>query len=183
MYYENLEIWILIGTLFIVMVGIAASIIQWSIRNQISPMPSSPKAKRTILAGIPEVSGTIYELGSGWGTLAFPVARRYPHCQVIGLETSPIPYRLSRLRLIFERLPNLKLKNADFFSYPLQDASLVVCYLYPEAMRRLKEKFLAELKPGTWVISNTFAIPGWSPHQVLKVDDMYFTKIYIYRMS
>ena len=55
-----------------------------------------------------------------------------------------------------------------------------VCYLYPGAMRQLKEKFIKELKPGTMIISNTFAIPGWIPQQVWEVNDLYKTKIYRY---
>ena len=48
-------------------------------------------------------------------------------------------------------------------------------------MKRLKEKLEAELKPGTLVISNTFAIPGWAYEKMLEVDDLYRTKIYLYK--
>jgi len=183
MYYYGLEIWMLIATLLIVMIGIAASIIQWSLRNQISPMPSSPKAKRSLMSVLPEVTGNVYELGSGWGTLAFPVAKHYPNSQVVGLETSPIPYYISGTWLSLAGPSNLHFEKKNFFDVSLSDASLVVCYLYPEAMKRLKDKFHMELKPGAWVVSNTFAIPGWTPVQVVEVDDIYYSKIYIYRIS
>jgi hypothetical protein len=182
MYYHDLEIWMLLVTLLIAMVGIAASIIQWSLRNRISPMPSSPKAKKSLLSILPEVSGNIYELGSGWGTLAFPMAKHYSNSQVVGFETSPIPYFISRAWLSVAGPSNLHFERKDIFDVPLDDASLVVCYLYPEAMKRLKDKFHGELKPGTWVISSTFAIPGWSPVQVVEVKDIYYSKIYIYRV-
>ena len=144
-------------------------------------MPSSLKAKRCLLSALPQpLHGKIYELGTGWGTLLFPLARQYPDCQVVGFETSPIPYLVSRIRQLYCRLPNVVLERRDFFSVLYGDADLIVCYLYPGAMRKLQVKFDRELKPGTWVVSNTFALPGWTPVSVIEVRDLYYSKIYVY---
>lgn len=174
---------LLITLLFLLAaVWLVSSIVLWSIRNGIAPMPTSPKAKRALLKALPPtISGTVYELGAGWGTLLLPLARRYPHAETIGFETSPIPYLVARARI--RGFQNIKLQRQDFMQTDLADAGLVVCYLYPEAMRRLKIKFEVELKAGTWVISNTFAIPGWEPLQVVSVDDLYRNKIYIYKIN
>ncbi len=160
------------------------SIVMWSIRNGIAPMPTSIKAKKCLMDILPHpLQGPIYELGFGWGTLAYPLAKRYPASQIFGYETSPIPYWVARLRSVFAQQANLHLQKRDFFQVPLADASLVVCYLYPGAMRRLKVKFEAELKSGTWVVSNTFAVPGWKPVKTLIVPDLYHTNIYLYRIE
>lgn len=159
------------------------SIVIWSLYNGISPMPTSFKAKKCLFDHLPkEVCGTIYELGSGWGTLALPLARRYPHCQVVGFESSPFPFWISLARQHLSRLKNLSLRRQNFFQANLSDAELIVCYLYPGAMAKLKMKFHVELKPGTWIISNTFAIPGWNPQEVYEIEDIYRTKIYVYRV-
>lgn len=158
---------------------ILLSIVIWSILNGIAPMPSSPKAKQALLKALPPtLTGVAYELGAGWGTLLIPLSRHYE--QVVGFETSPFPFLVARARMILETLSNVKLYRRDFFKANLQDAGLIVCYLYPKAMARLKGKFEQELRPGTWVISNTFAIPGWEPDQVIEVGDLYRTKIYVY---
>ena len=47
-------------------------------------------------------------------------------------------------------------------------------------MEKLKEKFLKELKPGTIIISNTFAISGLKPTQIIEINDIYKTKVYKY---
>lgn len=165
------------------LIGIIASVVIWSVRNGISPMPTSPKAKKQLLFLLPDhVQGTIYELGSGWGTLLFPLARKYPKSCIVGYETSLCPYLVSRFLISVFRLSHVKVVRRDFFSVNLQDASLVVCYLYPGAMSRLKDKFLKELPPGSCVISNTFAIPGWAPEVVREVGDLYKTKVYLYRV-
>jgi Methyltransferase small domain len=173
--------------LFIFLVLIAAigiSLVVWSIKNGISPMPTSPKVKAGMFSLLPaDFRGKIYELGSGWGTLAIPLAKKFPLCQIVGFETSPIPFWVSKLWVKAVGFSNVTLQRRDFFSVDLSDASLVVCYLYPGAMNRLKAKFERELKPGTLVVSNTFAVPGWAFEKVLEVDDLYRTKIYFYKIN
>lgn len=162
--------------------GLALSIVYWSLRNGISPMPTSFKAKRCLFSLLPEkLDGPIYELGSGWGTLLFPLAERYPHCLAVGIESSPLPYWASKTSLGFKQLSNVQLLRKNFFDVPLNDAGLVVCYLYPGAMKSLKAKFEKELAQGTWVISNTFAVPGWTPVASVDVGDLYRSKIYVYK--
>lgn len=174
-----------LGFFILSLLGIAAlSVIFYTFWNGISPMPSSPQAIREILALIPSYlpSGTIYELGSGWGTLAIPLARRLPNQEVCGLESSWIPFAISSVLGKISSLPNLQFHCKDFFSHSLADASLVVCYLYPGAMKRLKGKFEKELKSGVWVISHTFAVPGWEPYAVRELNDIYRTRIYLYQL-
>lgn len=165
-------------------IGLAISIVYWSIRNGIAPMPTSFKAKQALIQALPPtVSGNIYELGAGWGSLLLPLAQRYPYSEVTGFETSPLPFFVTRCRLYVKGLTHAKVLRRDFFKADLSDAGLIVCYLYPGAMHRLKSKFEAELKKGTWIISNTFAIPGWQPLQVVEVNDLYRNKIYLYQVG
>lgn len=160
------------------------SVVVWSLKNGISPMPTSDKVRRKVLASIPpNTQGKIVDLGSGWGNMAIQLAKHLPHCQVIGYETSPIPYYFSKLWLYFDKLQNLAIEKNDFSNISLKDKSLIYTYLYPGAMKVLKKKFDDELTPGTIVISNTFAVPGWDPIQVLEVKDMYNTRIYMYIKS
>jgi Methyltransferase small domain len=167
--------------LFAILFWILISIVIWSVRNGISPMPSSKRARAILLAAIPQrFSGTIYELGSGWGTLAVPLAYHFPESKVIALESSPFPYYFSKARCFFYLPKNLHFQRINFFSTNLSDANLVVCYLYPGAMQLLKKKLENELRPGAIVVSNTFAIHGWYPEKIFEINDLYKTKIYFY---
>lgn len=168
--------------LFVFFTWVLLSIVIWSVYNGISPMPSSSKAKKCLLKHLPsQVEGKIYELGSGWGTLAFPLAAHNPNRHVIAIENSPFPLWVSRLRQLFHRQPNLTFLHKNFFDKDLSNAGLIVCYLYPGTMTKLKGKFDRELPSGTLVISNTFAIPGRKPIEVFDVEDLYKTKVYIYK--
>ncbi len=147
-------------------------------------MPTSEKVKRRVLASIPpETQGVVVDLGSGWGNIAMQMAHLLPHCHIVGYEISPVPYFVSKLWKIFNNVPNLNLLKKEFSQVPLNNVSLVYCYLFPDAMKKLAKKFDKELRPGTIVISNTFALPGWDPIQVLNVQDIYHTRIYIYVKS
>jgi len=166
--------WVAIGAIML-------SVLYWTIKNGISPMPTTALVRRKLFQVLPEhVSGAIFELGSGWGTLAFDLAGRFPEATIVGYETSHIPYAVSRLLQLFYRRKNLRFVREDFFKIDLEGASVVVCYLYPGAMKRLKEKLEREAGSGMLVATHTFSIPGWKPVKVIELDDLYKTKIYIY---
>jgi predicted RNA methylase len=171
--------------LFLLFVGLGCvgfSLIWWTFKNGISPMPTSSKVKKCLFSVLPEsLGGKIYELGSGWGTLLFPLAKRYPKSAVVGFETSPFPFWLSFIRLKFSNSRNIELKKQDFFTADLRDAALIVCYLYPGAMSQLRKKFEQELQQGVFVVTHTFAVPGWVPEKVVDTADLYHSKIYIYK--
>lgn len=141
-------------------------------------MPSSRKAREAIASLIPISQGNICDLGSGWGSLVGPLARKYPHIEWRGYEISPLPWAISCLVNFVKK--NVGIKREDFFSAPLNESDGVICFLYPKAMHRLKEKFEKELRPGTFVISNAFSIPGWKPTRVIELDDFWHSKVYLY---
>ncbi len=146
------------------------------------PTPTSPRVARVlmVLAG-DNVRGTVYELGSGWGTLAFPLADRFPENQVVGIEVSPLPWLVSWLRQALAPRSNLTLQLGNYHNVPLNDAGMVVCYLHPEGMERLRVKLEAELRPGSLVLCNTFAVRGWNPVAEAEADDLYRSRVFLYR--
>lgn len=166
------------------LLGALGQLIYYSLVYGITPTPTSSKVKNKIFENLPaEFEGKIIELGSGWGSLAIPLARKYPNCQIVAYEISPLPYFFSKFVAKFLGCKNLLIIRQDFFKVSLGDVALVVCYLYPGAMSRLKEKFEKELPAGAYVLSHTFAVPGWKPLQIEQASDLYHTPIYLYRIS
>ncbi|MFN0065182.1 MAG: hypothetical protein ACKVOH_02975 [Chlamydiales bacterium] len=133
-------------------------------------MPSSKKAITQMLAFLPEHRTNVVDLGSGWGGVLRAVPKGY---RKKGYEISPIPYLWSKLR-------GLPVEWKDFFSLSLSEADVIFCYLCPEVMKKLEPKLKRELAKGVIVISNTFAIPGWKPVQVVELDDLYRSQIFFY---
>lgn len=171
---------------FTVLAAVLAAILALLVHTAItgiSPVPTTPRVAAAMLSlARPGVDGAIFELGSGWGSLAFALARRFPDRRVIAYELSPLPWLVSRLRQALLPAPNLTIRRADFHQVSLAEAALVCCYLYPGAMARLRPKFEAELGPGAAVISNSFAIPGWPPAAMRRADDQYGSPVYLYEM-
>ncbi len=158
---------------------ISISIISFSLYTGISPMPSSQAAQQAIARSISPKANKIYELGSGWGSLAFAISKHYPHAAITAFELSPFPWLISLLRHI-RRKGNITFYRKNFFKQSLQEAEVIVCYLYPGAMKKLKEKFEKELQPGSLVITNTFRVPGWVPRQTIVLNNAWRTQIFIY---
>ncbi len=160
---------------------ILASILLWTLRLGITPTPTSSTVRRTISQLLPDdIYGDIYELGSGWGHL-FPILRKqYPEHIIRAYERSTIPRWCSTLVNHFFR-KKIKILNKNLFHAGFNDAGLVICYLYPDAMTKLSVNFKKQLPEGCWVISHTFHLPGWEPVKVIKSSDLYRTPTYLYQ--
>lgn len=170
-------VWITIGLLA------ALSIVYYTLRNGISPMPSPRLARQQVVQWVARLEHihTMVEAGSGWGSLALPLARANPDRQVIALENSPLPFAVSSLRRSLGVASNLRLERRDLYTFDYKEADLVVCYLYPGAMKRLSDQLRHELKPGAWIISIGFALPHWQPELQHTCHDVYRTKLYLYQ--
>jgi len=159
------------------------SIVLTTLRAGISPMPSSRKAQQAIISAIPpSTHGLIFDLGSGWGNVAFSLARSFPQATIRGVELSLIPWAVSRIRATIWGPSNLEIGLGNFHDISLEDAEVVVCYLYPGAMTSLKTKFEEELKPNTLIISNTFGLARWEPEEIITLNDIHQTPVYRYRV-
>ena len=170
--------------LIVIIVLCGLSITWFTLRTGISPMPSSTKACRTILKASEQAGrGTIIDLGSGWGTLLFALARKYPERPVIGYELSWLPWIYSQICKTIFGLHNVKTLRQNFLTADLSEAALLVCYLFPRGMSELQQKLSHGQHPDTLLISSTFALPDNQPSQTIRLDDLYSTPIYIYGKS
>jgi hypothetical protein len=158
------------------------SIVYVSWRNGISPMPSSVQVRRAVAAEISRISeyGSMVEAGSGWGTLALHIAGCCPGWRLTGIENSIIPLWVSRLAARWACRGNAAFIRGNLYTYPYDSVDLIVCYLYPGAMKRLRTIFAEQLAPGARMISVCFALPDWQPERVITCTDLYRTKVYVY---
>ncbi|MNC41135.1 hypothetical protein D3C75_898870 [compost metagenome] len=179
------------GLIILIAIITMISIVYRSLRNGISPMPSSRVVRHAVAAEINSLNRVrnIVEVGSGWGTLAFTIAsqgrmvKRAVKPKIVGLENSVIPLLFSKLMSVMLAEEGITFIRRDIYRYSYQDADVVVCYLFPRAMQSLSQIFQEQLSIGTRVISICFALPGWVPEKVIVCDDMYHTKIYVYSAS
>ncbi len=170
--------------LFSLLLLMTASIIYNTIKLGISPMPSSNTAFKAVSQLIDESdTGTVVDLGCGWGNLVIRLACRYPQRQIIGYELSLLPWLTTKIISKCLRLKNLTLYKQDFYQADLSDASLLICYLDPQAMYKIKKKLVSQPGSTNFLISNNFALPAWPPEKVIRLNDFYKSPVFLYRIS
>jgi hypothetical protein len=143
-------------------VGVTVALIAvYAIRLRVVPMPTSPKAAQEIISYIPSDIKSVTDFGSGWGDLALAIARARPDIEVTGIELSPVPYALSRMRALLAAKPNLDFIRADFRTLDRDPGDVVICFLDPRVMGDVGDVLEQRMAGGGIVISRAFAIPGW----------------------
>ena len=171
--------------LVVAVLSIGASILWSTVRYGMPPMPSLGRSRQVMLELVPEApDGAIVDLGSGWGTLAWPFARRFPQTPVIGYELSFFPWLFSVLLARLTRQRNLHFHRRDFRQADLSGAAVVLCYLAGEGMDSVA-RMLDSPGPerALWVISHHFALPGHEPETVIRLNDLFATPVYRYRIN
>lgn len=120
------------------------------------------------------------DLGAGLGGPMAGLARMRPDAAVTGVEASPLPWLACRLRCWSRR--NARAVFGDIFAHDLQGYDLVYAFLSPEPMPRLWAKVRTEMRRGTLLVSNTFAVPEVTPEQVIDLPGRADARLYVYRL-
>ncbi|MBT6136211.1 MAG: class I SAM-dependent methyltransferase [Rhodospirillaceae bacterium] len=173
-----------LATLVVVMLAVA-NLLYYTVKTGVPPMPTRPVVRDAMFRLIPEdlAPNRIYDLGCGWGTLIFPLAKKFPDAKVIGIEVSPLPYLFCQIRRLAQPRSNLEIRYGDFNQKDLSDADLVVCYLMVRPMNPLSDKLGRDLKDDTIVISNSFALREWEAEEIEIVPESLSVWVYRYRVG
>ncbi len=138
--------------------GLGLSVLVFQAITGVPPMSASAAEAADVVALLKQegLAGpvVIYDLGAGWGALVMALARAFPDAQIRGIELSPLPYWVARLRT--RSLPNVSLKRGDFFKADLAEADAVTCFLLIGPMQRLADLLDAQLRPGVVVAAIAF---------------------------
>ena len=118
------------------------------------------------------------DLGCGLAGTLLRLARAHPAGQFVGVETAPLPFALSWLRCL--RQPNCSIRLRSLWRVDLGDYQVVYCFLSPAPMPALWQKARNEMRPGALLISNSFAVPGVEPAQILPLDDWRHSRLLVW---
>jgi hypothetical protein len=102
----------------------------------------------------------VVDLGSGDGRNVIAAAKRGARAH--GIEYNPDLVELSKRAAKKEGVGNrVTFEVADLFKSDFSKATVVILFLLPEMNVKLRPKLL-DLKPGTRIVANTFAIGDWN---------------------
>lgn len=123
----------------------------------------------------------VYDLGCGDARFLIEAQKR-TESEAVGYENALLPYLLAKLKK-FLNSAKINVNMSNFFNADLSDANVIYCYLGPDVMPRLAEKFKKECKKGTRIYSNSFSISTMRPKKVWKRDkSKRLPTIYMYQI-
>ena len=135
------------------------------------------------LAGV-TAEDVVYDLGCGDGRIVITAAKLYG-AHGVGIDIDPQRIREANENAKRAGVEHLvRFEENDLFQAKIRDASVVTLFLLTSVNARLRPKLLAELRPGTRVVSNTFDMGDWKPEKEFTVDtgdEGYFSrKLYLW---
>jgi SAM-dependent methyltransferase len=112
----------------------------------------------------------VYDLGCGDGRIVIAAAKNYG-ARGVGIDINPERIAEANENAKKAGVTHLvKFIEQDLFEADFREATVVTLFLLTEVNLRLKPKLLADLKPGTRVVSNTFEMGDWKPEQEAKLN-------------
>ena len=121
----------------------------------------------------------VYDLGSGDGRIPIMAVQKYNAARAVGIDINP--ERIAEAEANHKAAgvgDRVRFLNEDLFEAKISDATVVTLYLLPTLNLKLLPKLLAELKPGTRIVSHAFDMGSWKPQQTLKAGGtVYFWTI------
>lgn len=125
--------------------------------------PVFPTPRRA-LSGLQEslnIPGTfrVLDAGCGFGDGLIALRHAFPQAELRGVEIS---WLLSLICAI--RCPWATIRRGDIWCSSWAQFDMVYLFQRPETMPRAIEKARAELRPGAFLVSLEFAVPGLQPH-------------------
>lgn len=104
----------------------------------------------------------LIDLGSGDGRIVITAALRGARGHGVELDRDLVELAAERARAA-EVGDVTAFLRGDIFEADLRAASVVTLYLMPEVNLRLRPRLLAQLAPGSRVLSNSFDMGDWRP--------------------
>jgi SAM-dependent methyltransferase len=132
------------------------------------PTPADAVAAMLRLAGVKK-DDVVYDLGSGDGRIVITAARRHG-ARGVGIDIDPARIAEAEQNAHAAGVASrVRFVRQDLFDADLGEATVVTLYLLPRINLRLRPKLLAELKPGTRVVSYGFDMGDWAPERTVEV--------------
>lgn len=106
-----------------------------------------------------------FDLGSGDGRIVLEAARLNPTVRGRGIEIDEnLVAESRRVAAKMGLSDRVQFLHQNAFDADLKDATVIAMWLWPELMRMLRPKILAEARPGARVVTRTWDLgPGWKP--------------------
>lgn len=149
------------------------------------PTPMVVVEKMLEMAKLDE-NDILYDLGCGDGRIVILAAKKYG-ARGVGIDLDPQRIEEANAAAREAGVENLvEFRRQDVMKVDFSEATVLALYLLEESNELLRPLFDRYLKPGTYVVSHNYFIPGWEDKEIdfitLRVEeDEEEHDIYLYR--
>jgi SAM-dependent methyltransferase len=147
-------------------------LLYWStFRTQVPYYPSGRRVWEEVARRLPaDRPLRIVDIGSGLGGFVLELARRRPDCELSGIELAPLPWLVSSLRALASG-SRARFIRGDYEALDFGNFDVVFAYLSPAVMDKLWRKAVAEMRPGSVLVSYEFTIAEREPDERVVTTD------------
>ena len=110
----------------------------------------------------------VYDLGSGDGRIVIAAAKKGARGVGIDIDDQRV-WEAKNNALAAGVAERVQFRQEDIFQTDFREATVVTMYLLTSVNLRLRPRLLAELKPGTRIVSHAFDLGDWKPLETHKV--------------
>ena len=145
-------------------------------------VPTRPEiVDAMLLLGGVGAKDVVYDLGCGDGRIVIAAAKRFG-ASGLGVDIQTDVIAMAEAQAHWEGVANrVKFTLGNLFDLDLRPATVVMLYLSVDLNIRLRPKLLAELRPGSRIVSNRFDMADvWRPTRSVVVAD---TPIHLWRVG
>ncbi|ARU32905.1 hypothetical protein CAP31_08475 [Sulfuriferula sp. AH1] len=148
-------------------------VLYWhTFRTQVPYFPSSAGVWDAVAQLLPaDRAIRMADIGSGLGGLVLNLASKREDSEIIGIELAPLPWFISWVRAQFSQSRG-RFIRADYADMDFSRFDVVFAYLSPAVMSAVWEKARVEMRPGSLLLSNEFAIENQAADLIIQTERM-----------
>jgi len=141
--------------------------------NMLIPLFRTPKKDMADVLDAMDIqdNDVFFDLGSGDATVIFEVRKRNKIAQLYGYEISPILLLIGEIKkyMLFPLDKKICLEAENLFDIDYSEATKIYCYLSPQALEILREKF-KRVKKDLKIYSYKYEIPNMKYKKKFKLE-------------
>ena len=138
-------------------------------QERFSPFVGSnlENVRRMVEFAAPRSGETVIDLGSGDGRIVFAALEGRPGVRGVGVDINAELVQKSNAAARAQGLADrVRFMHQNAFDADLSKVDVIFMWLFPELMRLLRPKILAQARPGTRVVTATWDLGSWQPDAV-----------------
>ena len=159
---------------FLLVIGCATLRAQTGDAEKLAPYYPTPETivdKMLRLGGL-KAGEKMFDLGSGDGRIVIAAVMDYGAARAVGVEIDPV--RILEANANAQQAgvsDRVQFIQGDVLETDVSEATVVTLFMSTAINLKLKPKLMAQLKPGSRVVSHAFDMGDWKPTEVRRIRD------------